>query len=190
LGLHVVEFGEDICERDTDGCVGDDELGVDAGLGAVGCCDPGVAADGVYEPDVFDAHTGVVGDALLHPVDAVFGRENFDADERGGVDDVCYRVGAAEDADVRHTIAAWSNLDSHFSACNYVPGMTVGMKDGSEDELQKTVWTFSHVSLLKLAVDVVAVGLVGGIEVLAYRDESERSHGDSIAQNGNDWWRK
>jgi len=134
--LHVVQLGEYFGERYADGCAGDGELGVDAGLGTVGCCDPGVTADGVYEPDVFDAHAGVVCDALLHTVDAVFRGENFDTDERRGVDDGSDVVGASEDGHVRDAIVAGADLNADFSTGDDVPGAAIVVEQSDKDSLQ------------------------------------------------------
>jgi hypothetical protein len=124
---------------------------------------------------------GVVVDALLETVEAVFGREDLDGDEGWALDDGVGGVGAAEDGHIGDAEACGGDLDADLGAGDDVPIEPVGIEDGNEDGLQEAVRTFSHISLLDLAVDVVAVGAVGGAEVLADRDEGGGCHGDSIA---------
>ena len=73
---------------------------------------PGEAADGIEEPDVLDAHGEVVVDALLQLGEGVAGREDLDAEERGGADDALGGPAKGQDANVGNAEAGSGGLDA------------------------------------------------------------------------------
>jgi len=61
--------------------------------------------------------------------------EDFDADQRGGVDDGGYRVGAAKDRYIRDAVVAGVDLNADFSTGNDVPGPAIVVEQSDKNSL-------------------------------------------------------
>ena len=111
-------------------------------------------------------------------------RKDFDADQRRLLHDIVSGIGATDHTQIRYAIAASSNFRPLFGHGDDSPRPSVAVEDSRQNPLQKIVRTFSHSSLLELAIDVVAVVLVHAVQVfvLANRDKRSSRHALSIAQ--------
>jgi hypothetical protein len=132
--------------------------------------DVALAQPGVDDPDVFDAHHLKFVNFFLKVHQRVVLRKDLDADERGKTNNFVARVRAAENADVGNAEAGRARLDAAFGQRPNRPRLSICMKDRAKNRLQMSMRLFAHISFLQFTVDVVAVGLVGGLQVLAERD--------------------
>jgi len=97
------QLGEERREIDVDRCVRDGEsVGVDLEqpVGGIGVGD---ALAGIDDPEMLDSHAEVVLHDLDGAGEAIFGRENFDAEERWVGGDLLHWGLRAESANIRDT---------------------------------------------------------------------------------------
>lgn len=171
-GLFAGEFGEEGGEVEVDGGVGDGELGgvdLEQASGGVGVGD---ALAGVDDPEVLDAHAEVVFHDLNSAGEAVFGREDFDAEKRWGFGDLFnWRVGE-DGTDIGDADAGVGYTDALLCDGDNLPLFFVIRKPCSDQDLDAIVIEFAQVAPLGLAVNEVAVGAVVGVEVALECSES------------------
>ena len=175
-GGDVVEFAVKVGEEDMDGGAGNGEGLGGEGVQTVRVGGPGAAADGIDEPDAGYAGGDVIVDALLHVGEGIAGRENLDAEHGWLEQNTAGRAVGPDSADVGDTEAIGGDLYALLGECPQAPGCTVGRKESDQIALDSGMGCFTHGSLLGLAVDVVAVGPVGGGEVLGDGDEDGGGH--------------
>ncbi len=182
--LSFVQFGEEVGEADGDGGVGDAEGAVLRLQEALGGGEPAAALPGVDGPDVLHAKTGVVVDAFLEIAEEVVLREDLDAEQRREADDGVAWVRAAENAEVRYAEVSGRGLDALLRENADLPILAMIAEDAGEDALDEGVGLLAAVALLEDAVEEVAVGPVGGGEVLGDGNERHAGHVGSIARCG------
>ena len=149
---------------------------------APGGGEPAATFPGVDGPDVLYAEAGVVVDAILQIGKRVGLREDLDAEQRGEADDGITGIGAAQDAEVRDAEVGGGGLDALLGEDADLPVVAMCVEEGSKDGLNPGVGLLAQVALLEDAVEEVAVGPVGGGEVLGDGDERRAGHGGSIAR--------
>ena len=121
------------------------------------------ALDGVDEPEVMDAHLEEVFEAEEDAGHAVFGREDFDAED--GWSDAYLFDGAfvGNDGDVGDTDARGRDACAKLAGDSNLPFDAENEKPCAKSDLQGTVFEFSQVPFLNMIVDEVAVGMIGGV---------------------------
>src|ERR1700712_3526839 len=172
----LVELSEDFRQMDRNLCAFDPECVV------FRLCEAprrSVVADSfprINDPYISNAHGSEIVDALLQAAEAIFTGEDFYAKQGRYDDDHIVRICGAHHADVRDAETRRVHLDPLLRHRNDAPRVGIVEEDGADNELQQAVRAFSHGSLLKFAVDVIAVRAIGGAEIFAYRDEGCRRH--------------
>jgi hypothetical protein len=169
IHLRFVEFGEDVAEYDADGCVGYGQLvalnQMESGAGR----SPGGAALGVEDPDVLDAEVEVVVDPVLESAEAVFGRENFDGNERWTLENALEALACEDHDEIGDAELKRGNPHAQLGKCFNGPRFPVQHEKKSQIPLNHGVFFFASVSPLEVTGYVVTVGPVTGAEILLYR---------------------
>src|SRR5271165_1882844 len=168
----LFQFSEDDGEVNGDRGVLDLEgHGFDpASTGAV-IATPGL---GIHHPDVSNSHLAIVGKSLLVARYAVFGRQHFDYGNGWPQQYLIRVLIAGNQADVGNAEARGRDLHSQFRESPYVPFLAVIAKPLDERALHFRMIEFSHISLLNLAIDVVAIRAVAGVQIVADRHRQLR----------------
>ena len=169
--LGFVQLGEEFVERNADGGVWDGEFAALRLDEAGGGGEVGAAAGWVDGPDVLDPHRRVVVDAFLQLAERIAWGEDLDAEQGWMRDDVFKGDNAAQDTEIRDAVAVGAYLDPLFRLDPNLPLAAMYAEDTDEVGLHTTMGTFSQKSSPDLAFEVIAVGAVGGREILRQGDE-------------------
>src|SRR5207245_2735958 len=110
-------------------------------------------------------------DLFLHIANSIVLRENLDAEERWFLQDLRGGSGPRYNADVRNSKTGGRDLDTLFRDNDDIPLFLSTIEVTGKCCLQPAVIPFAHVSLHDAAVDVVAVGMIAGVEILVHGDQ-------------------
>ena len=114
---------------------------------------------------------------IAHITKCLIGGENFNTKHRRKRDDGILWIGVSEDANVGDAIASRPNLHAVLCERPHSPLQPHLAEDTPHNDLHMRVWLLSHVSFPQLAVEIVTVGPIGRLEVLAHRDDNRAGHG-------------
>src|SRR5580658_3148483 len=134
------------------------------------------AAVRIDDPDVGDAECEIVVDALLDPRHAIFAGQYFYPDEWRLAQNRLLLFLAENHANVGDAEACESDLYAPFGKNLDIPLLSPVVKIGADSHLKGRVILFSQISLQDEAIDVVAVGAIGCVQVLAHADQFTRGH--------------
>src|SRR5579872_1824606 len=142
---------------------------------------PGAARARIDHPDIADAEPQVIINSFLHLAHAVIPGENFDGDQGRLGEDLLGWLGAGHDADIRNAEARRRYLNALLDKRVDVQTLSQRADISVYLALQFAVISFSHVSLHDLAVYVIAVGIVAGVQVFIHRNERSGGHVSILA---------
>jgi hypothetical protein len=167
----VVEFLPEGGEGEFDGGAGDGEGRLLRLVEAVGVGEVSAAGVGVNEPDVLDAEAEVVGDALLEAGEGVFGGEDLDDEQGWGAEDVLAWCVFPNNGDVGDAEAGGGYLHAVFGEDFRLPELCIDSEEDREKALHLGMFNLAQVSLLDLAINIVAIRTIAGVQVFLDRDE-------------------
>jgi len=114
----------------------------------------------------------------------IFRRQNFNRQQRRMGEDALPGHACAQDGEVGNAEMVGPGLDALLGEANYAPIGAPRNKDAAQKQLQKRMLELAQVALLDHPVDVLAVVLEDGREILLDADRLVenwlRCHGDSI----------
>ena len=132
----------------------------------------------IDHPNCRDAHPDVIMHSFLHIAHPVILRHHFYAKRRGRPHDGLKRGRLENHTNIGHSIARARYLDPLLREDNYAPFLLVTQEDTNEEFLYTRVRLFSQVSLQDLAVHIITVRPVAGVEVELNGHNRRRCHRD------------
>lgn len=131
---------------------------------------------GIKYPHLRHAHLEVVPDTLAGLLYRILRRENLDAQKRRVEHNLLARRVPRPDADIGYAEASRFHLYAKFGIDANMRFIFDRPQKFNQLRLQIAVVLFAQVSLLHLAVDIVAIGTIGTPEVFGNRNRGAGRH--------------
>jgi hypothetical protein len=120
----------------------------------------------IDNPDIPYAHATIIIEPLLITRDTIFGRQHLDNSQRSARGDLFDWLITRHQADVGNAESCGGNFDAQFRYRSDVPLLCMAGKPNCKGRLDGRMIEFAQVSLLQLAVDIVAVRTVAAVQVV------------------------
>jgi hypothetical protein len=123
-----------------------------------------IACKRIDHPYIWNSHAAIVFDSLLVAMNPVFRREYLDDDQRRLIEDT-HRGITLHNTDIGYPKTGGTYLYTHFRQRIKAPLLHVFARPEYDCHLEQCMLTFTHIPLLKFALNKVAIRLVAGSEI-------------------------